>query len=185
MRVYTWLQLFTVLGNIPVSAALLAGHQAARLRSAALERSIPGLLSPPLPPSLAFAPAVVGSCVCVRACTRARRIRQHAGTAFPKESSALSFVPILLPLSLSLSAVIKRAGTICPFRQFIASCLFFYCLLSFTDVRSTLFGWWWCWCWGGGGLLVLTEFVVASSSSSSSFFRSLLSFSSFGGLFLE
>lgn len=151
MRVYTWLQLLTVLGNIPVSAALLAGHQAARLRSAALERSIPGLLSPPsLPLSLSLPPSSAAVCVCACVPPRARRIRQHAGTAFPKESSALSFVPVLLPLSLSLSAVIKRAGTICPFRQFIASCLFFYCLLSFTDVRSTLFGWWWCWCWGGG-----------------------------------
>lgn len=126
MRVYTWLQLFTVLGNIPVSAALLAGHQAARLRSAALERSIPGLLSPP-PPSLSRFRSRRRRQLCVCACVppRARRIRQHAGTAFPKESSALSFVPVLLPLSLSLSAVIKRAGTICPFRQFIASCLFF------------------------------------------------------------
>lgn len=126
MRVYTWLQLLTVLGNIPVSAALLAGHQAARLRSAALERSIPGLLSPPsLPLSLSLPPSSAAVCVCACVPPRARRIRQHAGTAFPKESSALSFVPVLLPLSLSLSAVIKRAGTICPFRQFIASCLFF------------------------------------------------------------
>lgn len=148
MRVYTWLQLLTVLGNIPVPAALLAGHQAVRLRSAALERSIPGLLSAPLPPSLAFAPAVVGSCVCVRACPRARRIRQHAGTAFPKESSALSFVPVLLPLSLSLSAVIKRAGTICPFRQFIASCLFFI-VCSPSQMLGQHF-------LGGGGAVVST-----------------------------
>lgn len=69
MRVYTWLQLLTVLGKIPVSAALLAGHQAARLRSAALERSIPGLLSPP---SLSPVRSRRRRQLCVRACVRAR-----------------------------------------------------------------------------------------------------------------
>ena len=39
-----------------------------------------------------------------------------------------------------------------------------FCLVLFTDVMSTLFGWWW-W-WEGGRLPVLMEFVVAVLVSS-------------------
>lgn len=38
--------------------------------------------------------------------------------------------------------MIKRAGTICPFRQFITSCLFLFAALHRCYV-NTFFGWWW------------------------------------------
>lgn len=154
----------------------LAGHQAVGPRSAALSaascrpRLLPFHPLSPVPP-LGAVYAFVCVCVCVHQCVCVLlQSDSTLGLRFPrKKLSSLSFLSVLLPLSLSLSTVIKRAGTICPFRQLITSCpLFLFAALHRCYVNTF-------WVVVVGRLPVLTEFVVAVWC--------LLSFSSTGACF--
>lgn len=135
------------------------------------KRSILPSAAPAFPPSLSRAAAgsSVRVCVCISVCVLLQS-DSTLGLRFPrKKLSSLSFLPVLLPLSLSLSTVIKRAGTICPFRQLITSCsLFLFAALHRCYVNTF-------WVVVVGGLPVLMEFVVAVWC--------LLSFSSTGACF--